>query len=216
MGIKFRSSPLSLLFCGMFLASCSALDRSFIEEMDRDSEGFFAPGKDFSIVSGDTGSPYRSREEVIKRTPAGKRSQALTKEAQSLTQELIEKEESLSESDFSEYKENSKYLASESDKLYYLSLSGSEKEQYISTKKTEYFEDHGKGKDIVKSRSVHASDIYLGMSKDEVITLWGRPTRVQIAGNPKYQNELWLFNEDGSYKQVYFEEGKVNGWALDL
>jgi hypothetical protein len=192
------------------------LDRSYIEEMNRDSEGFFAPGKDFSIVAGDTGSPYRSREEVMKRTPASKRTQALTKEALSLTQELIEKEESMSESEFSEYKENSKYLASESDKLYYLSLSGSEKEQYINTKKTEYFEDHGKGKDIVKSRSIHASDIYLGMTKDDVIGLWGRPTKVQVAGNPKYQNELWLFNEDGSYKQVYFEEGKVNGWALDL
>lgn len=198
------------------ITGCGTLDRSYIAQMEQDDSRFFMAGRDFPVMSGDTGNPYRTKEEIKKRTPASVREQKAQKEELSLKQELAQKEESMSEFEMAEYARDSKYLPSESDKLYYLSLSDSEKAVYIQTKKDEYNQDHGAGKDLAKERSIHAPEIYLGMSKDEVIQKWGRPTRIQIAGNPKYQNELWLFSEDGSYRQVFFESGRVNGWALDL
>jgi hypothetical protein len=214
--IMMKLNLILLLTSILLTSGCAVLDRSYLEEMDRDSDGFFNAGKDFPVVNGDSGSPYRSREEINKRTPSSERKKKLMKEEMSLKQELEQKVELMSESELQEYSKDIKYLPSDSDKLYYLSLSNQEKISYIETKKQDYIDDHGKGKDMVAARSIHAAEIYLGMSKDEVISAWGRPSKVSIAGNPKYQNELWMFNEDGSYKQVFFEGGKVNGWALDL
>lgn len=107
-----------------------------------------------------------------------------------------------------------RYLPSDSDKLYYLSLSGADRDNYIRTRIQEVKEDQSKDQEFIERRSVHASDIYLGMEKHDVVRLWGKPARVEVAGNPKIKNERWSFIEDGSVKQVYFESGKVQGWAL--
>jgi hypothetical protein len=198
------------------LSGCAALERSFVEEMERNSDSYLVAGRDFPVVGGDTGEAYRSRDEIAKRTPASMRSKAKMKEEISLKEELNQKVEQMDEQELAIYTQDIKYLPQDSDKLYYLSLANDERAAYIQTKKQEYFDDQGTAKDIVKQYSIRSSEIYLGMSKDEVMHLWGKPTKVQVAGNPKYQNELWYFNEDGSYKQVFFEAGKVNGWALDL
>lgn len=198
------------------LSGCAALERSFIEEMERDSDGYLVAGRDFPVVNGDSGEAFRSREEIARRTPASLRSKQKLKEELSLKEELNQKVEAMEENELASYTQDIKYLPSDSDKLYYLSLTGEERLSYMQTKKQEYIDDRGIAKDIVKQHSIRNAEIFLGMSKDEVMTLWGRPTKIQFAGNPKYQNELWYFNEDGSYKQVFFEGGKVNGWALDL
>lgn len=69
---------------------------------------------------------------------------------------------------------------------------------------------------LVTKRSVHGNDIFYGMGKNDVIRVWGKPGRVEIAGHPSYENERWSFFEGGEVKQVYFESGRVQGWALDL
>lgn len=69
---------------------------------------------------------------------------------------------------------------------------------------------------LVTKRSIHGTDIYYGMGKSDVIRAWGKPARVEIAGHPSYENERWSFYEGGEVKQVYFESGRVQGWALDL
>ncbi len=198
------------------LSGCAALERSFIEEMERESDGYLVAGRDFPVVGGDTGEAFRSKEEIARRTPASIRKKAKDKEEVSLREELSQKVEQMDEPELATYTQDIKYLPLDSDKLYYLSLGSEERMQYIQTKKQEYFDDQGVAKDIVQQHSIRSSEIYIGMGKDEVMHLWGKPTKVQFAGNPKYQNELWYFNEDGSYKQVFFEGGKVNGWALDL
>ena len=71
-------------------------------------------------------------------------------------------------------------------------------------------------RNMVQRRSIHGSELFLGMDKKEVVEVWGKPARVEIAGNPKNQNERWSFVEDGNVRQVYFEGGRVQGWALDL
>lgn len=198
--------------------SCSSFmpDRSFIEEMNRESDPFLQAGRDFPVVSGDTGEAYRSREEVKQRTPSSERARQQKREVESIKQELENKEADIPEEYLEQYSKDKKYLPSDSDKLYYLSQSLEDRAEYIKVKSQDMSEDLGKNQDFVQKRSVHAGEVYLGMAKSQVVQVWGKPTRVEIAGNPKHQNERWSFVEDGSVKQIYFESGKVHGWALDL
>lgn len=207
------------LMAGCFLlSSCSGFlpDRSYIEEMNRDSDPFFQAGKDFPVVSGDTGEVGRSRQEIQKRTPASERSRTQMKEMESIKQELLDKEADIPEEFVGQYTKDKKYLPTDSDKLYYLSLSPSERGGYINVKRQDMQEDSGKGQDFIQKQSIHNTELYLGMAKPQVLQAWGKPSRIEIAGNPKNQNERWSFYEDGSVKQIYFEGGKVQGWALDL
>ncbi len=199
-------------------SSCSLMlpDRSFIAEMEREDGGFLSPGQDFPVVSGDTGEMRRSREEIMSRTPGSERSRRLNKESVSLREELIQKEDSMTEEEAGRYAQDRKFLQTDSDKLYYLSLSPYERNSYIQTKQMDLKEDLDQRRNMVQRRSIHGSELFLGMEKSEVIDVWGKPARVEIAGNPKNQNERWSFVEDGSVRQVYFENGKVQGWALDL
>jgi outer membrane protein assembly factor BamE (lipoprotein component of BamABCDE complex) len=58
-------------------------------------------------------------------------------------------------------------------------------------------------------------ELFVGMKKDDVVRNWGRPARIEVAGDPSYQNERWAFYFNGKTKNVYFENGKVQGWELD-
>lgn len=207
-----------LAFSTLALSGCALMlpDRSFIEQMERESDPFYSPGKDFPVVSGDEGEMSRSREEIGLRTPASARTTRLTKESLSLREELQEKEAELDEYESEKYLKNRKYLLTDSDKLYYLSLNSEEQKAYINSVKSDMKAEDDFKNNLVAKRSVHAREIYLGMAKTDVIEAWGKPAKVEIAGNPSNQNERWSFREDGSVKQVYFEAGKVQGWALDL
>ena len=60
----------------------------------------------------------------------------------------------------------------------------------------------------------------LGMQKNRVKHRLGAPNQVEVAGNPKYGNERWIYETsvptlDGYYKEkkiIYFESGTVVGW----
>jgi hypothetical protein len=200
------------------LSSCAFLmpDRTFLEEMDRTDEAFYAPGKDFPVVGGDTGEIYRSRDEIKKRTPSSARNARLDKERKSIENELQDKEEALTEEEMARYRKDEKYLQTESEKLYYLSLAPSERSEMIQGKVQDLTEEINGKHNVLYKRSIHSNEITLGMEKNEVLQMWGKPARVEIAGNPSHQNERWSFVEDGNVKQVYFESGRVQGWALDL
>lgn len=215
---KIPRQILAPLLISVLTTSCSSFlpDRSFIEEMNRESDPMLMAGKDFPVVSGDTGEAYRSREEVKKRTPASERSRKQNQEMISIKQELEQKEADIPEELLEQYSKDKKYLPSDSDKLYYLSLAASDRSNYIRIKRQDMADELGKNQDFVQKRSIHGGEVYLGMPKSQVVQVWGKPTRVEIAGNPKHQNERWSFIEDGSVKQIYFENGKVQGWALDL
>lgn len=194
-------------------------ERSFIDEMDRDSDGFFVAGRDFPLTNGDSGEAYRSREEILKRTPASKRAKVLEDERLSVEKELRNKLSDMEEEEMAGFNRDSKYLESDSEKLYYLSLSKSERIAYVNTKIAEMTEDEAiktNSREFLKRRSVRSQTITEGMTKDEVVSLWGKPTRVEIAGHPKFENERWSFAEGGQVKRIYFESGKVQGWSLDF
>lgn len=200
------------------ISSCAFLmpDRTFLEEMDRTDENFYAPGRDFPVVGGDTGEVYRSREEIKRRTPSSARNARLDKERKSIENELTEKEESMTEEEMARYRKDEKYLQTESEKLYYLSLAPSERGEMIQAKVQDLTDEINGKHDVLYKKSIHSSELTLGMEKNEVMQMWGKPARVEIAGNPSHQNERWSFVEDGNVKQVYFESGRVQGWALDL
>ncbi len=100
-----------------------------MEEMGTEDERFFRPGKDFRVVLGDTAYPYRSREEIIKRTPLKERIHH-----KSLQEELLSKEAQLSEKELIHYKEINEYLANDSERIFYLSLSAERRAVYIEQK----------------------------------------------------------------------------------
>lgn len=62
--------------------------------------------------------------------------------------------------------------------------------------------------------------VRLGMQKNKVQLHLGHPTLVEVAGNPKYGNERWIYERsvptmDGFFtekKVIYFEGGSVVGW----
>lgn len=64
------------------------------------------------------------------------------------------------------------------------------------------------------------SSIRLGMEKNGVRRFLGAPNQVEVAGNPKYENERWIYETQvptlgGYYKEkrvIYFENGAVVGW----
>ena len=204
--------------CLILTTGCSGFlpDRSYIEEMNRESDPFIQAGKDFPIMSGDTGEAYRSRDEIQKRTPSSERNRQSIKQQESLKQELEQKEADIPSENLGQYTKDKKYLPTDSDKLYYLSLSNSDRGSYINTKRQDMQDDQGKEQDFIQKRSIHHEELYIGMAKTQVLQVWGKPSRIEVAGNPKNQNERWSFVEDGNVKQIYFESGKVQGWALDL
>lgn len=207
---------MNLLFSG-----CAGMfdTRTHLDQMERESDGWFSPGKDFSIVPGDKGEAYRSKEEILKRTPASKASRNDVRDTTSLNDELKEKEENLSENEYREYRENEGYFENVSEKIYYLNLPLSERLTYLRSKRMvpSKFNGNGYSSGPLRYDTRHDTPdpVYQGMDKEDVIRAWGRPDRVDIAGNPKYENERWIFLEGNRPKYIYFESGRVNGWAID-
>lgn len=215
-----------LLILLMFsLTGCASLfqERTFIKEMDRQTEGAFIPHEDFQVVSGDERSGYRSREEIAARTPDGFRENSFN---DNLERELSVKEKLLTMEQYTEYSELKPDLETTSEKIYYLSLSVDERDEYLSSRQLGKYARRIVPSKVRRGYRAPASspisnsfrnsrDISQGMEKDDVRSSWGRPSRVEVAGDPSNQNERWTFYENGKVKQVFFEGGVVQGWALE-
>lgn len=211
---------LALLAISVTSSSCSMMltEGGYFGDLgdNDDAPGFFSPGKNFNVMNGDTGIVKPSREEIKRRAPSSERQKGRNREMVSLREELEAKESALSDLEMDRYAQDRKFLPTDSDKLYYLSLDSADRRDYVGSKRGELKDSLTPSDRFLDNRSIHSNEIYLGMNKDEVLSLWGRPARVEVAGNPSYENERWSFVEDGSLKQVYFEAGRVHGWALDL
>jgi hypothetical protein len=62
-------------------------------------------------------------------------------------------------------------------------------------------------------------DLILGMDRDDVLSIWGDPREVQVAGDARLGNERWIYPMGlsspwslGQSRVVYFESGRVVGW----
>ena len=208
------------------LTGCAGLgmpNRSFIDEMDHETDGFFIAGQDFPVVAGDKSFEGRSQKEITSRTPASITSKKEVVRHKSVREELASKLNGLTENELEEYRRALEFLPSDSDKIFYLNLPRYERVDYLMSRgyspeiSKKYLQDksEGKGMSFFESRAVKVNSIAIGMSKNNIIGSWGQPSRVDVAGNPVNQNERWSYYESGKVRQVFFESGKVEGWSIE-
>lgn len=195
-------------------ASCAELytGRSYLSQMERDDSSFYNPREDFPVVAGDTGSDWMSDEDRRSRTPASENDRFEERTARILKSELRQLEGMQSQESLDQYNEFKPQLGTISQKIYFLNLPPHERADYlasrglIKTAQKRYQTPHER---MSPGRS---DDVLLGMGKNEVLESLGKPMRVEVAGNPKNENERWLYRLNGASKYIYFESGRVEGW----
>jgi len=223
------SAMLNLTSCANMFAS-----RTFIDEMEHDSDNYWVPGQDFALTAGDSGRAYRTRQEISQRTPASDYQKQSYQESESIRRELMRRENALSEREFASYREAQSNFTTDSERIYYLNLSPYEREIYLRTKNGDASSAYDSGRapaslggvnypkshqmdtlDLIQpSVPEYGPEINMGMAKDQVLEMWGRPMRIDVAGDPRHENERWSFQQNGQVKTVYFENGQVQGWSL--
>ncbi len=215
-----KKNHFTLLFLTTLLTNgCAGLleNRTFIDEMDHQTDGIFVAGRDFEAVPGDNGTAYRTDEEIRMRTPASQSEAYDMAHNAALYKELSEKERKLNPRQRQLYNEAMPYFDSISEKIYFLGLSAYEQADYLSARQIPIqapYEMARPSRGLASLQPIYNQTLNLGMSKDEVVGMWGRPARVEVAGNPVNENERWAFYENGQVKFVYFEGGRVQGWNI--
>ena len=188
--------------------------RTFLKEMDEMKDGFFVPRKDFEVVSGDSGSQFRSKREIARRTPLTHKKRRKRDLKNHLSRELDYKESRLSKGESRRYRNNRELFDSDSERIYYLNLPMEERLGYLSRKQGDLrrlnFKDTGYSN--LERRAIKKRQLFVGMTKGAVRRSWGTPEKVEYAGNPQMQNEKWTFYHGRSRKNVFFESGTVQGW----
>lgn len=194
--------------------SCSELasHRSYLSEMEDESGQYFNANEDYPVVAGDTGRYWMTDEERQRRTPASEEDLAMDRTQRSLEKELRILEDRQSEKAFEFYEVYKEKLATTSEKIYFLKLPYQERKSYLESRgfyseTTPQRYSASDPQSALKNR-----DILIGMSKADVISSWGKPVRVEVAGNPSYENERWAYMVNGATKYIYFESGEVQGW----
>lgn len=209
-------SSRSLIFTFLFIMpfGCTQFQtgRTYLSEMEHDDSSFFNPREDFPVVAGDNGKWWMDEEERRARTPASEVDRHESRYNRSLQNELRQLEGLQSEENLDFYKQYKNQLGSTSEKIYFLELAPYERKDYLKTKGI--ISEQRKPASTLHERifAVRKNDILLGMSKNDVLESLGKPMRVEVAGNPRYENERWLYRMDGASKYIYFESGQVQGW----
>ncbi len=204
---------LTLLTFLLTTASCSQFltHRDYLSEMEHDNSTFFKPREDFPIVAGDTGRDYETRAERKHRTPASVEDMQEDVSRRSLKQELKQLESKQSEHAAELYEKHKGQLVTTSERIYFLKLSHHERKDYLASRGFLKEEDKAP-KPYDQMFALRQSKVITGMTKSDVMNNWGRPNRVEVAGNPSFENERWLYNVNGATKYIYFESGYVQGW----
>ena len=203
----FKNLVFLILIMG--LSSCSQFmtHRDYVAEMERDDSSFFNPRVDFPVVAGDTGRDWESTSDRKNRTPASVDEIQDNKSRRFLTQELRKLEGQQSDNALEQYEKNKHQFKTTSEKIYFLKLSQFERKDYLASRG--FIKEEPSPRQIFAMRD---SKVASGMSKSQVMENWGEPNRVEVAGNPSYENERWLYSVNGATKYIYFESGVVRGW----
>lgn len=196
------------------LTSCAEfpVGRSFLAEMERDDSPFFSPREDFPVVAGDTGDEWINDKQRRSRTPASEEMVLQERQNSYLRAELRSLEKSQPDDALNFYETYKSRLPTVSERIYFLKLPHYERKDYLMSRgiipepKKVYFTE------AEKDMAVKNSDIMMGMKKQDVLTALGKPARVEVAGNPRNENERWLYQVHGASKYIYFESGEVQGW----
>ncbi|MBF0298820.1 MAG: hypothetical protein HQK51_08875 [Oligoflexia bacterium] len=206
-----------MIFLLTFISGCGLFfpDRTYVDEMDKESEGYFVPGEDFPVVAGDQNVSGRNRKTIMERTPLSQKHQRKKMLEDALIEELKALEDSLPEQEYNHYLGHADKLPTISEKIFFLRLKGvRERNEYLVTRGYSTRKNNG-ADELNEELAVNNQEIIVGMSKDAVVQSWGRPMRIDVAGNPMNENERWLFYNYGKQKYVFFENGKVKGWVSE-
>lgn len=205
---------LQTLTLALFFISCAELNigRTYLSEMEHDDTRFFNPRNDFAVVNGDSGDEFLSDRERRARTPASEDDLAEDQVSRALKKELRDMEGLQNEENLEFYNKYKKSLGSVSSRIYFLKIPANERRDYLITRGI--IEETRSPASTAQERMMAAQnrDILIGMSKQDVIASWGKPQRVEVAGNPRNQNERWLYRVGNGSKFIYFESGEVQGW----
>jgi hypothetical protein len=202
-----------LMIISMFISvGCTQMSghRDYLSEMQQEDSSFYQPSEDFPVVAGDTGRMSESRVERRSRTPASDSEFSREQDQYFLIKELATLEANQSEGAFDFYSKYKNKLTTTSEKIYFLKLPLGERRDYLVWRgflrpaTNSLSTDRG----IVQKQN----QVFLGMSKEEVMNTIGAPKQVEVAGNPSHENERWLYNHNGASSYVYFESGRVEGW----
>lgn len=194
-------------------SSCSAFQtgRTYLTEMEQDDSSFFNPREDFPVVAGDTGRFWNTESERRARTPTSIEEREEDLHSRSLRHELKDLEGSQSEESLNQYSSHKHQFRTISEKIYFLKLHPRERAEYLESRG--FIADSGSSFSAYdRMKPVKKKDILFGMSKQDVMGSWGKPYQVEVAGNPSFENERWLYKVDGATKYIYFESGRVEGW----
>lgn len=194
-----------LYSCAQFLPG-----RSHLAEMENESHDFYNPRKDFPVVAGDTGRDWDTDEEIQARIPRSLEEESDRRETLKLHEELAELESKQSGRAYDFYQLHKYKMASTSERIYFLELPQNERRDYLESRG--YLEEDPERAPASEVRfGLKLNDLNGGMSKEDVLESWGRPLKVEVAGNPSNENERWLYDVNGATKYVYFEAGYVAG-----
>ena len=208
-------NKLTLMTMLFSAASCSQFltHRDYLSEMQHDDSSFFKPREDFPVMAGDTGRDWETNAQRVNRTPSSVSELQEGKSRSFLQNELKDLERKQPEEAASLYEDYKHKLATTSERIYFLKLAQFERKDYLESRgflksKSSTQEPEGYKK-MFGVRETHVAE---GMSKSDVESNWGSPSRVEVAGNPSYENERWQYVINGATKYIYFEAGRVQGW----
>ena len=201
------------------IVSCApiSLNRSYVDEMqEHEDQGIFVAGKTFETVPGDSGDQSYQRDEMLKRTPFKEEDSPEWSEKQKIEKELKYKVSRLGETQKIWFKRNQHLFENDSQRLYFLSLDGKEREEYLASITSKIVKTSRRSPASFLRYSPRGTRaVAVGMAKSEVSKIWGNPHRVDVAGDPNYENERWTFYEGRQKRYVYFESGRVEGWVTE-
>lgn len=211
---------LLIIFSTLLLQSCALLysERTFMDEMSQEDTRFFKPGVDFQTMPGDVVEQTETYTMINERTPMSEKQKEKFLQYNSIKLELMTKENKLNSEEYDEYKRNERFFANDSEKIYYLNLSPQEKKQYVSIFKREFSDEEKNSSTlgIITNRNKDDDQsLTQGMNKNSILDKWGKPDRIDIAGNPRNENERWIYNINNKPKVIYLENGLVQGWELE-
>jgi hypothetical protein len=205
----------SMVFVLFSMVSCDSLliHREHEDVMDNEGESLFQPNKDFPVLSGDPGKKQMTKEEWDERIPKNKEEKKQFSQVQMLQKELSDLEDNLNDHEYEHYQLHKEKLSSISEKIYFLKISSIKQRDFFLFNKGKLDTFTQVNTDV--RQAIRERSVVVGMSKEAVMQSWGRPVRVEVAGNPRWENERWSFLEYGKMKTVYFERGVVSGWDMD-
>lgn len=197
----------------MTLSSCAEfrVHRSYVDEMSQEDFSFYNPGEDFPLVAGDVGRSWYTDKEFRQRTPKSEKEMTTDRVNRYLQEELRSLEASLSAEEAEYYNKYGHKLSTTSEKIYFLKLPAYDQQEYLISRGL-FHEERTPAGVATQNIGVKSQSVSLGMNKDQVMDIFGKPSRVEVAGSPRYENERWLYVDNGASRYIYFEGGLVQGW----